>query len=89
MNTFLFIMAVTPWSLLGVIAIRYLRRAPVYGKIWVVTERYMDEFDWKKEPVNSNAVDLIFVKETEVNKDFLKGEFDEQVDAGESASSAS
>jgi hypothetical protein len=84
MNIFMGILIFTPWSFLALLAIRALRRTPVYGKIWVVTERYLEEFDWKKEPVNASAVDLIFVKQTEVNKDFLKGELNEQVDAGTS-----
>lgn len=61
MNTFLFIMAVTPWSLLAVIAIRALRKTRVYGKFWLVSEKYLESYDSNKRSEGSEQ--LILVKE--------------------------
>lgn len=61
MNTFWLIMAVTPWSLLAVIAIRALRKTRVYGKFWLVSEKYLDAYDPNRR--NEGSEQLILVKE--------------------------
>ena len=70
MNTLLWIFLVTPWSLVAFLMWKLLHKTRVYGKFWIVTERYLDAFDYTK----GDGTQLIVVKQSQ-------GETDEQLDA--------
>ena len=79
MNTLLWIFLVTPWSLVGLLAWKLLHKTKIYGKVWLVTEKYLEDFDWSKQ--REDAVSLIIVRQTDIKE----GELRDQVDANQSS----